>query len=225
MSGILKPFEDALLALLNVFFGFTHSYGFSIILLTLAVRIVLLPLTIKQTRAQIDLQKIQPKVKALQKKHKDDKEKLNKELMKLYSENKVNPFGGCLPLIVQLPIFWALFRMLLSNEALSKEGFLFIPKLGAAPGDIGLVVSGWPYLLLMVLLAVSTYIPSKMLTSDKQQSTTMLLMSAVMLFIAWNLPAGVLIYWFVTNLLTIVQQYIQLKIERRSDLSEVSDKG
>lgn len=214
---MLKPFEDALLSLLNIFFSFTHSYGLSIILLTISIRILLLPLTYKQTKAQLDLLKIQPKIKEIQKKYAKDKQKLQEELMKVYAENKVNPFGGCLPLLIQIPIFWALFRMLITNKDLARQGFLIIPSLGTAPSKAGAEIftsSGWPYLILLVLLAVTTYWPSKMLSADKQQESMMLFMSVFMIFIAWQLPAGVLLYWITTNILTVLQQYIQMRIER-----------
>ncbi len=215
---MLKPFEEALLSLLNIFFSFTHSYGLSIILLTIAIRILLLPLTYKQTKAQLDLQKIQPKIKEIQKKYAKDKQKLQEELMKVYSENKVNPFGGCLPLLIQLPIFWALFRMLITNKDLARQGFLIIPSLGKAAARSGVAIfsgEGLPYLVMLALLALTTYWPSKMLSTDKQQETTMLFMSIFMLFIAWQLPAGVLLYWITTNILTVLQQYIQVELERR----------
>lgn len=101
-----------LFAVLNFFYGWTHDYGFAIILLTIAMRVVLLPLTIKQTKSQFELQRIQPKIKQLQEKYKNDKEKLQEETLKFYQENKVNPLGGCLPLLLQMPIFFALFRVL-----------------------------------------------------------------------------------------------------------------
>jgi YidC/Oxa1 family membrane protein insertase len=212
---MLKPFEDALLQLLNALYGVTHSYGLSIILLTVLIRVALLPLTVKQTKAQIDLQRIQPKVKELQKKYQKDKEKLQEELMKLYAEHKVNPFGGCLPLIVQLPIFWALFRMLIANKDIAKVGFLFIPSLGARPADFGFGVAGIAYLFLLALLVITSYLPSKMLSNDPQQQTTMVIMSGLMAFIGWSLPGGVLLYWVTTNLLTLIQQYVQLKVVER----------
>lgn len=212
---MLKPFEDALLMLLNTFYAFTHSYGLSIILLTVAVRIFLLPLTIKQTKAQLDLQKIQPKIKEIQKKYEKNKQKLQEELMKVYSENKVNPFGGCLPLLIQLPIFWALFKMLITNENLSREGFIIIPSLGQTPSAAGISFAAWPYLILLILLVITTYIPGKMISTDKQQELTMTILSLLMVLIAWALPAGVLIYWITTNLLTILQQYVQLELGRR----------
>lgn len=212
---MLKPFEDALLQLLNALYGVTHSYGLSIILLTVLVRVALLPLTVKQTRAQIDLQRIQPKVKELQKKYQKDKEKLQQELMKLYAEHKVNPFGGCLPLLVQLPIFWALFRMLITNKDIAKVGFLFIPSLGARPADYGFGFAGVAYLVILALLVITSYLPSRMLSNDPQQQTMMVIMSGLMAFIGWSLPGGVLLYWVTTNLLTIIQQYVQLKVVER----------
>jgi len=98
--------------LLQAFYSFTGNYGVAIILLTVLVKLVLLPLTIKQTRSMIAMQKIQPEIKKLQEKYKEDKEKLSQEMMKFYKENKVNPLGGCLPLILQLPVFFALFTVL-----------------------------------------------------------------------------------------------------------------
>jgi YidC/Oxa1 family membrane protein insertase len=217
---MLKPFEDALLQLLNALYGVTHSYGLSIILLTVLVRIALLPLTVKQTRAQIDLQRIQPKVKELQKKYQKDKEKLQQELMKLYAEHKVNPFGGCLPLLVQLPIFWALFQMLITNKDIAKVGFLFIPSLGARPADYGFGLGGVAYLVILALLVITSYLPSRMLSNDPQQQTMMIIMSGLMAFIGWSLPGGVLLYWVTTNLLTIVQQYVQLKVVERGSFEQ-----
>lgn len=208
---MLKPFEDAFLLILKSLYGLTGSYGWAIILLTIIVRIILLPLTLQQTKAQIDLQRIQPKVKELQKKYKDDKEKLNQELIKLYSEHKVNPFGGCLPLIIQLPVFFALFRVLNQYQALKTEGFYFIPSLGGVASKAGFSVEAWPYLLLVVLLGLTSYYSAKMMSSDKTQEMTNITMSLFLLFIAYNIPAGVLLYWLVTNVLTILQQYFQLK--------------
>jgi YidC/Oxa1 family membrane protein insertase len=98
--------------LLQAFYNLTGNYGVAIILLTVLVKLILLPLTIKQTRSMIAMQKVQPEIKKLQEKYKDDKEKLSQEMMKFYKENKVNPLGGCLPLILQLPIFFALFTVL-----------------------------------------------------------------------------------------------------------------
>jgi YidC/Oxa1 family membrane protein insertase len=103
---------NAVFAALQFFYGFTHDYGWAIILLTLAMRIILVPLTWKQTKSMYELQRIQPKIKELQEKYKNDKEKLQEETLKFYQENKVNPFGGCLPLLLQMPVFIAMYNVL-----------------------------------------------------------------------------------------------------------------
>ncbi|MCL5291117.1 MAG: YidC/Oxa1 family membrane protein insertase [Actinobacteria bacterium] len=230
MAEIWKGLLDLLQTSLQFFQGFVSglglssglSYGIAIVLLTVAVRLLMLPLTIKQTTSMMDMQRLQPKLKELQEKYKDDKDKLQQEMMKLYQEHKVNPFGGCLPLLLQLPVFFALFRVLYQFDAL-KKAVAFGMVLGKAPGMAfaggiakGLVI-GWPYLLLIALMAVTSYIPSKMMMNDPQQEKTMLFMSAFMVFIAWSLPAGVLIYWVTTNLISIVQQWIMLKLVKKEE--------
>ncbi len=218
MFDMLKPLEDFLLQILNFFYQYVNNYGVAIILLTVAVRIFLLPLTIKQTKSMQALQKIQPKLKKLQEKYKNDKEKLQREMMKFYAENKVNPLGGCLPLLLQLPIFFALFRMLLRNKALQEAGFLLIPSLSKSAGDFSIAtLQAQPYNSLIVLMVLTTYISQKMITADPQQEKMMIPMTLLMAFIAWRLPAGILIYWVTTNIWTIVQQYVTIKTIPREE--------
>ena len=109
---IWTQFKDIIFQALQYLQSITGDWGVAIILLTVALRILILPLTLKQTKSMLELQQIQPKIKELQAKYKDDKEKLQEETLKFYSENKVNPFGGCLPAILQMPIFFALFGVL-----------------------------------------------------------------------------------------------------------------
>lgn len=205
-----------LLVVLNYFYGITGDYGIAIILLTLAVRIVILPLTIKQIKSMHEMKKWQPKLKQLQEKHKGDRQKLNEEMMKFYSEHKINPFGGCLPLILQFPIFIALYRMLIENQALKGQPFLFfINNLSLAPKEVyaahaGILIAS-SYYALIIFMMLSTYVPQKMMSSDPQQDRIMLFMTAFMAFVAWSLPAGVLLYWIVTNIWTIVQQYLAMR--------------
>ena len=108
----LGPISQFFANVLKFFDSFTGSFGWSVILLTVAFRIVVLPLSIKQTKSMIAMQKLQPQLKEIQKKYKDDREKQGQEMMKLYKDNKVSPLGGCLPLILQLPILFALFEVL-----------------------------------------------------------------------------------------------------------------
>jgi YidC/Oxa1 family membrane protein insertase len=216
---------DSLVGLLADTLGFLYKYigdyGVAIIILTVAIRVIILPLTIKQTQSMLEMQKLQPKLKELQEKYKDNKEKLQQEMMKFYSEHKVNPLGGCLPLLLQLPIFYALFNMLNHNKAIVNATFLGIFQLGLKPSVAFAqgVVPFIPYLILLVLMAVTTYIPQKMITQDAQQQKMSLYMVPLMVFIAWNLQAGVLVYWVTTNIWSIGQQYVMLKLAKTSEVS------
>jgi YidC/Oxa1 family membrane protein insertase len=232
MLAALKPLIEFFTVILIFFYNLVHNYGLAIILLTILIRIFLLPLTVKQTKSMHEMQKLQPKLKALQEKYKNNKEKLQEEMMKFYSEHKVNPFGGCLPLLLQLPVFFALFQMLwrpkeflpvayqdsfmkavfLGTRLVNNPGKYLPPPLGSATDPIAqLLLPGIPYYILVVLMVVTTYLPSKMMGGDPQQEKMMLFMAAFMAFIAVQFPAGVLIYWITTNVLTMLQQYFQVR--------------
>lgn len=221
MGSLWQGLIEALAATLNFFNSYVNDYGLAIILLTVAVRILILPLTIKQTKSMYEMQKIQPKMRELQEKYKDNKEKLQKEMMKFYSEHKVNPFGGCLPLLLQMPIFFALFQMLMkSQELLKATTFFGLIELGLRPSAAfasGPIVF-LPYLILIVLMAVTTYLPQKMMATDPQQLKMGLMMLPLMVFFGWSLPTGVLLYWITTNVWTIGQQYITLRLAKASEV-------
>jgi YidC/Oxa1 family membrane protein insertase len=220
--------------LLQAFYNFTGNYGVAIILLTLLVKVLLLPLTIKQTRSMIAMQKIQPEIKKLQEKYKDDKEKLSQEMMKFYKENKVNPLGGCLPLILQLPIFFALYtvlrKYLLTPPAIvignTFAAFKGIPTfVGGLPGvyaPIPIIKNAgflWinnladstrladPTFIFIIILAASTWYSQKQVMTDPRQKNMMIIMPLITAFIGWSLPAGVVLYWMTTNILQIMQQW------------------
>jgi YidC/Oxa1 family membrane protein insertase len=154
VGAIWQVVLDAIFWLLKYFYGWVGDWGFAIILLTVAFRIVLIPLTWKQTKSMYELQEIQPKIKALQEKYKNDKEKQQEELMKFYQENKVNPFGGCLPLLLQMPLFIALFSVLrdtlpkyiatlpLAAQAAAKQWWILIPDITMSPQQVYGVASG-----------------------------------------------------------------------------------
>lgn len=204
---------------LGFFHGGVRDYGVAIILLTVTVRIVMLPLTIKQTRSMQEMQRVQPMLKKLQEKYKNDKQKMQEEMMKFYKEHQVNPLGGCLPMLLQFPIMIALFRMLLENPQLKNANFLFfIGNLSKSAGDFGAAqwVASVSYYILVILMIVTTYIPQKMMTSDPQQEKMMIFMSIFMAWIAWKLPAGVILYWVTTNVWTIGQQYIMIKAQPKA---------
>lgn len=207
MNALLQPIVDVILTVLRALYGFVGDYGVAIVLLTVIIRIVLTPLTLKQTKSMYELQRIQPKLKELQKKYKDNKEKLQEETLKFYQENKVNPFGGCLPLLLQMPILFALFRALNTQKDLGNFLF-FIPDLSTAPkvawGD-GLLVA-LPYLVLVALFGLSAWLPQHLMSKDKQSRMMGAYMGVFMIWIGWISPAGVLLYWVVSSIWQIAQQ-------------------
>ncbi len=218
MYQILEPIVNILQQILTFFNNYINSWGWSIVLLTVTVKVVLLPLAIKQTKSMEHMKKWQPEIKKLQDKYKNDKEKQGQEMMKFYKENKVNPLGGCLPLLLQLPIFFALFRLLAEGGPISNDlksaSFLGISSLTASfKSSLGQGPVGWtPFVVLLVVMMVSQYAMQKMMTSDPRQNKMMLPMAAFMAVIGFGLPAGVLIYWVVFNVLTVGQHYLIVKL-------------
>ena len=211
----------------------TGDYGVAIILLTVAIRLLMIPLTVKQTRSMYEMQRIQPKIKELQKKYKKDKEKLQEETLKFYQDNKVNPFGGCLPLLLQMPVFIALYQVLGGTpdqpglfleyvaslpeaEQAAATGFwIILPDLTATPSAIwstGGFFAALPYALLVVLFGLSIWLPQMLMPGENQQKQIAGIMAVFMLYIGWISPAGVLLYWVTSSVLGIAQQQIQLKL-------------
>ncbi|NLY44291.1 MAG: YidC/Oxa1 family membrane protein insertase [Clostridiaceae bacterium] len=234
-------------SLLSFIYSFTASYGLSIILFTIFMKIVLLPLAIKQQKSMIEMQKIQPIISDLQKKYKNDKEKLNTEMMKVYQEHKVNPAAGCLPLLIQLPIVFGLYRVIYRPLTyilnLSQDE---IQKIAASIGGninvnneiaiaehmkninlefLGLNLAQTPQLgtpnflwIIPILAALTTYLSGKIATKSTsaaqneqavQMQSSMTTVFPVMTgFICFSLPSGVGLYWVVSNLLQIIQQFL-----------------
>ncbi len=193
------------------------SWGMSIIALTVCVRLLILPLTFKQVRSMQELQRLQPEMKRLQERYKDDRQRLNQEMMKLYQEHKVNPLGSCLPILLQLPFFIALFYMLRKDLRLDICGqtakpcdevipgsadFLFIPDLtDTATGGV---------LVVLIVLYVGTQLISGLVstvTADPTQRRIMLALPFVFVIFIINFVAGLIVYWITTNTWTIGQQY------------------
>ncbi len=186
------------------------TWGLSIIGLTIIVRLILFPLTWKQYSSAQALQAMQPRIKELQRKYKDDRAKLQQETMKVYQEHRVNPFASCLPLLLQLPIFIALYAAISgradylpadSVSALANASFLWIPKLGEPD----------PYHVLLIFYVVTQLISTELMLAtqtDKMQKTMMRAMPIVFVVFLWNFPAGLFVYWVTTNLWTIGQQLL-----------------
>jgi YidC/Oxa1 family membrane protein insertase len=228
---IWDQFQNLLFGALQHLYGFTHDWGMAIILLTVGIRVVLLPLTWKQTKSMVELQRIQPKIKELQAKYKDDQTKLQEETLKFYQENKVNPFGGCLPLVLQMPILFALYgvlggkapklgKMLLYLQQTHQTGTFYrlIPDISKTPVSVwqtGNYVALIPYALLVLLFAVSVWLPQLLMPGDKQQKMIGGYMAIVMLYFGWVSPAGVLLYWDVSSIWGVAQQQITMTMTKR----------
>lgn len=215
--AILQPIVDLMLDLLKFFQGYVGDYGLAIILLTVSVRVVLLPLTLRQMQSMQAMKELAPQIKKLQEKHKDDKQKQQEEVLKFYKDNKVNPLSGCLPLILQFPILIALYRALSTTNLLDNKPFLiFIADLTKSAGTANLTAAEHlPLIILVVLMAATTFMSQKMVSTDPQQDKMMLMMGGFMAFIAWNLPAGVLLYWITANVLQMLQQVAMARLTKQ----------
>ncbi len=195
LNFLIEPLRQALLFLHN---NLGLSYALAIIVLTIGLRIVLTPLTIKQYTSMRAMQKLQPKMKELQKKFKDDRQKLNEEIMKLYREHKVNPFGSCLPMVIQLPITMALYLMIRSQPFPTDNSFLWIHNINGRD-------------LVLVIIYIASQLASSLMlttTTDKSQRMLMLLMPVFFGVIIYNFPAGAILFWVTSNILMVGQQLI-----------------
>ena len=244
IGDIFGSFLHALGYLLAVFYSVIPSAGIAIILLTVLLRLIVYPLTAKQAKSMLSMQQAQPEIKKLQAKYKDDKQKLNEEMMAFYKENQINPFGGCLPLLLQMPIFISLYRLLRSipqylpqtgrfngfyNEICHTAG----AKCSASPAvyklpffnngtfDLHLsagkghdsIVAALPYWGLVALVVITAFYQQKQtMRFQTQVNAQMQMVGKIMplffAFISINIPAGVVLYFFVSNLWQIGQQEV-----------------
>jgi YidC/Oxa1 family membrane protein insertase len=217
---LVWPIEGALLALVS----FTTSAGWAIILFTVIIRTVMLPLSLAQIKSQKAMMALQPRLRELQQRYAGDRNRMGQEQIRLYKEAGVNPVAGCLPMLLQLPIWFALYSALinLSNRSVDpnaeeavkafSHGFLWIPNLAALSAPTTDPVT-WPLVILPVLTAITQWIVQKMSTmpttdpQQQQMNRMMELMPFMFLMFSFQVAAGLTLYWVVSNLYTIVQQY------------------
>jgi len=197
VRSVAKPLFYAIRYLHEI----THNYGVAIILITVFIKLLLAPLAYKSYKSMKDMAAVQPEMMALQKKYADDRERLNKELMKFYKERKVNPVGGCLPMFFQIPVFVALFNILYMTIELRQAPFILWVK------DLSVQD---PYYVLPILMGVTMFIQQKIqpTTMDPKQAQIMLLLPVFLTFLFITFPAGLVLYWLTNNVLTIAQQVI-----------------
>ena len=220
----LDLLEAPMRGILEFFHGLGFTWAWAIVMLTLVVRLLLLPLFVKQYRSARRMQEVAPQMKELQRKYKGNKPKLQEEMMKFYKENNVNPFGSCLPLVAQAPVFIALYFTLRDSASTFADGtdlgFLgVIPNISALLTDIG-----WAVIPLVAVYALSQLIASELSSSptmSKNQRWLMRLLPIGIVFFVFQfpVPAGLVIYWATTNLWTAGQQLVlKRRIEAEIEL-------
>ena len=224
---LYQPLFNTLIFLYEYFPG--RDFGVAVIILTLLIKIALYPLGSMGIRAQKNLSQLQPKVQELQEKHKNDKERLVKETLALYKKEKINPFSGLLPLLVQLPILIALFQVFWRGFGPERMVYLygFLPNPGEInPFFLGLVNLSSPSIVLAIFAGAAQFLQTKMLSlpansgqalskkvdfSKMMQKQMLYFLPVLTILILWRLPSAVGLYWLVTSLFTIAQQYLILK--------------
>lgn len=212
--GFFGAIVEVLLLGLKAFHRFIPNWGVAIIIMTLVIKILFFPLTYSSTKSMAKMQELQPKIKALQAKYKkarrdiEERRKLNEEMMKLYKEHGINPAAGCLPILIQLPVFIAFYRLLVIAIELRRSPFILWIK------DLS---SRDPYYILPILMGITQYISQKMVptSADPTQKRLTLIMPIFMTIIFINFQSGLVLYWLTNNVLQIIQQYIMNRLMRR----------
>ena len=202
---IIRDISRVLLIVFLAAHVYIPNYGWVLILFALAIKTLVYPLTHKSYESMGKMQALQPKIAALREKFKNDNQRLSQATMKLYKEEGVNPLGGCLPMVLQMPIFFALYRLFYNIE-LRQAPFVFWIEDLSRPEEI--MVAGFGLHVLPVLMSVSMFVQQKMTMKDPKQAMLVYMMPAFLLFIFWSLPSGLVLYWTVFNILQIGQQLL-----------------
>lgn len=218
----ILPFSRLLLLLMNWLESVLKNYGLAILALATLVRVVLHPLNVTGMRSMRAMQKLQPEMQRLRDKYKNDPQALNTATMALYKENKVNPASGCLPMLIQMPLFLALYQVLFNAIELRRAPFVAWMQDLSAP-DLAFTVMGFPVRLLPLLMAGSGLLQQMFTPTDPSQRPTMYMMNVVMLVFFYNLPSGLVLYWTVMNLLTAAQQWMVLRQDSGSSAVVVAE--
>ena len=233
-------FKDFIFWGISACHSLVGDWGMAIILVTILFRVLLIPLMNGQIKSSYQMQKMQPLLNEVQEKYKDDPMRQQEEMQKLYAEAKFNPVAGCLPILLQMPIFMALFQVLREMEKYigtsggNYEFYNLVPNLTLTPANafeqgMGTFV---PYLILLVLFAGATFLPMIMqqmgAPKTSQRNQTLMIsafMSVFMLFIGWSSPGGVLLFWGVSSLIGVAQQQITTRALKRADAAAEAEEA
>ena len=219
--GMFDAIAQILLQAIGFLYRLVHNWGLAIIILSLLIYAILYPLSAKQMHSMKAMQALQPRVEEIKRAYKDNPQKQNKEIMELYRQNKVNPLGGCLPMLLQLPIFWALYQALIRSIALKGAHFLWIKDL-SEPDRLFILPSSLPFIgdqinILPVLMGIGMFVQQKLTSGSmagsqaEQQKLMLILFPIMFVFIFYHMPSGLVLYWFVNSILMLLYQ---LKIHR-----------
>lgn len=230
-----EAFKDAIFYCIQFFYNFVLDWGLAIVIVTLIFRLVLFPFMQKQIKSSYKMQQMQPRMREIQEKYANDQQRQAEEMQKMYAEIGFNPITGCLPLLLQMPIFIALFQVL-QNMGSYTEGteysfYHILPSLVSSPAAMWeqSFVSFLPYGLLLLLFALCTFLPSLIQQrgmnnpQQKQTMIMMVIMSVMMLWIGWSSPAGVLLFWATSSIFGVCQQVITTSISKRKDAAAAAE--
>lgn len=211
---MLKPLEDFMTQAMVWLYGMTGSYAAAIVLLTVAIRVLIAPLYMVQMKSMKKMQEIQPEMRKLQEKYKKDPERLNREMMELYRKNRVNPLSGCLPLLIQLPFLWAIFRVLYSFPYEGTPTLFGVIRLDQKD----------PTYVLPALSGIATFAQSWLsgAAADPSQRAMLYVMPVLITWFATQYPAGLALYWLLTTLLSIGQQWLYPGFQPRGPKREAA---
>ena len=217
--------------IVELFYLPVHDWGMAIILLTIVFRLLIMPLMLSQTRSSYQMQKVQPRLKEIQSRFANDPVRMQEETQKLYADAKFNPLAGCVPMLIQMPIFIALFQVLrnIQNYLPEYSTFTFyqiVPNLLSTPAEVmeqG-IPAFIPYAVLIVIFVGATFLPMLLQqrnNQDSSQRNQMYLMSIIMgvmmLFVSWSSPAGVLMFWGVSGIIAVITQQVYMSSLKRKD--------
>ena len=228
-------FKDWIFSCIQFFSNFVGDWGLAIIIITVIFRLIVAPIMHKQIKSSFQMQKIQPLIKEVQTKFSNDPVRMNEEMQKLYAETKFNPLAGCLPMLLQMPIFLAMFQTLRElggrQTGTSYTFYGMVPDLTLTPSEIFShgIAAIFPYLVLMLVFALATFLPMILqnIHNDSAQRNQMLIMGGIMtlmmLWISWGSPAGVLLFWGTSSVIGILQNQITMRMMKKAEAAKEAE--
>lgn len=228
-------FKDWIFSCIQFFSNFVGDWGLAIIIITVIFRLIVAPIMHKQIKSSFQMQKIQPLIKEVQTKFSNDPVRMNEEMQKLYAETKFNPLAGCLPMLLQMPIFLAMFQTLRElggrQTGTSYTFYGMVPDLTLTPSEMFShgIAAFFPYLVLMLVFALATFLPMILqnIHNDSAQRNQMLIMGGIMtlmmLWISWGSPAGVLLFWGTSSVIGILQNQITMRMMKKAEAAKEAE--